>query len=195
MGCDRLVHGDADWSGEPRMEGNRGRQARSNVGPPAAHGLEHEMAILRERLETPLPRSQCFAFVADFANASRWDPGVATSERLDDGPVQVCARYRLGVRVGGRVRPMDYRIVELEPDRRVLLAGKGAGVEALDEIRFAPAAVGGTVIDYVADIRLRGLLRLAAPFAGGAFRRIATDARDGMQRALDDIAAMPDAGQ
>ena len=30
-----------------------------------------------------------------------------------------------------------------------------------------------------------GLLRLAAPFAGGAFARIARDARDGMQRALD----------
>ena len=41
----------------------------------------------------------------------------------------------------------------------------------------------------VADIRLQGLMRLAQPFAGGAFARIARDARDGMQRALDGRAA------
>ena len=146
------------------------------------------MAIFRERIETTLPLDEAFAFVADFANAAQWDPGVASSERLDDGPVRIGARYRLGVRMGGRVAPMEYRVTAYEPGRRVVLAGTGSGVEAVDEIVFT-ATSAGTRIDYTADIRLRGWMRLAAPFAGGALARIVRNGRDGMQRALDRRAA------
>jgi carbon monoxide dehydrogenase subunit G len=146
------------------------------------------MAVLREQITTALALDRAFAFVADFANAERWDPGVATSERSGTGPTGVGARYRLGVRVRGKVAPMDYEITAYEPSRRVVLTGTGSGVEAVDDIRFE-ATETGTRIDYVADIRLTGLMRLAAPFAGGTFAKIARDARDGMQRTLDQIAA------
>ncbi|MEW6224765.1 MAG: SRPBCC family protein [Chloroflexota bacterium] len=142
------------------------------------------MATLRERIDTALPIDQAFAFVADFANAACWEPGVASSERTNPGPVGLGARYRLGVRMRGRVSPMDYEITAYEPDRRVVLTGTGPGVAAVDDIRFE-ATPTGTRIDYIADIRLNGPMRLLAPFAGGAFARIARDARDGMQRALD----------
>ncbi len=146
------------------------------------------MPILRERIETFLPIDDAFAFVADFANSAQWDPGVASVERIDAGPLAVGARYRLGIRIGGRVAPMNYQVTAFEPLRRVVLAGTGSGVEAVDEIVFEPTST-GTLIHYTADIRLRGLMRLATPFAGGALARIARDARDGMQRALDRRAA------
>lgn len=142
------------------------------------------MTVLHEQLETTLPIDDAFAFVADFANAERWDPGVASSVRTNPGPVGVGARYRLQVRVGGRVAPMDYEVTTYEPGRRVVLEGRGRGIRAVDEIRFI-AAGAGTRIDYTADIRLVGLLRPAGPFAGGAMRRIGESARAGMQHALD----------
>jgi carbon monoxide dehydrogenase subunit G len=142
------------------------------------------MAVLREQIDTALELDDAFAFVADFANAAQWDPGVAASEALDGGPLRVGARYLLGVRMGGRVAPMTYTITQLDPPRRVVLAGEGAGVRAIDDISFE-ATGSGTRISYVADIRLTGVLRLLAPFAGASFRRIAADARGGMQRALD----------
>ena len=115
-----------------------------------------------------------------------WIP--AGAQRIDgQGAAQVGATYRLGVRMGGGVRSMEYRIVQLEPARRVVLSGRGSGVEAVDDIRFETRG-GGTHIDYVADIRLTGLRRLVSPFAGGTFARIARDARDGMQRTLDESA-------
>lgn len=148
------------------------------------------MTRLHETIQTTLPVDEAFAFVADFANASRWDPGVATSERIDDGPLGIGARYRLGIRMRGRVLPMEYRITTFEPPRRVVLTGHGSNVSAVDDIRFAPAPMdGGTSVDYTADIRLEGWMRLVEPFAGGAFARIARAALDGMQRALDDRAA------
>jgi len=146
------------------------------------------MTTLREQIDTPLAIDDAFAFVADFANSMHWDPGVTTSERIDSGPVGVGARYRLGIRLRGRVAPMEYRISVYEPGRRVVLVGRGSGVAAVDEIRFTPGEA-GTHIDYVADIRLQGLMRLAQPFAGATFARIARDARDGMQQALDGRAA------
>jgi carbon monoxide dehydrogenase subunit G len=151
------------------------------------------MPILRERIETRLPLDDSFAFIADFANAARWDPGVATSERVTTGPDGVAAvglgsRFRLGVRMGSRVAPMEYVITTFDPPHRVVLAGSGSGVVAVDDIRFA-ATPTGTAIDYEADIRLRGLLRFVEPFASRAFARIALNARNGMERTLDRLAS------
>ena len=68
------------------------------------------MTTLHEQVETTLPIDDVFEYVADFANSQEWDPGVATAERLDEGPVGLGSRFRLGVRLGPRVGTMDYRI-------------------------------------------------------------------------------------
>ena len=146
------------------------------------------MTRLHERIQTRLPIEAAFDYVADFANAQEWDPGVATARRIDDGPVAVGARYDLGVRMGGRVAPMEYRITELDRPRRVVLVGHGSNVDAVDEIRFEPSG-DGTAIDYTADIRLGGLLRFAQPFLGSRFEKIARDAVGGIERTLAARAA------
>jgi carbon monoxide dehydrogenase subunit G len=145
------------------------------------------MPRLHETIETTLPVEETFAFVADFANSQHWDPGVATSERIDAGPVGTGARYKLGVRLRGRVAPMEYRITTYEPPRRVILTGEGSNVRAVDDISFEPTAT-GTRVSYTADIRLTGWMSLVAPFVGGAFEKITRDAMGGMQRSLDERA-------
>ena len=82
---------------------------------------------------------------------------------------------------------MEYAKTELQPNERVVLAGHGSNVAAVDDIRFS-ATERGTRIDYTADIRLTGLWRLVEPFAGGAFKKIGREAREGMQRTLDGLA-------
>ncbi len=145
------------------------------------------MTRLHETLETTLDIERAYAFIADFANAQRWDPGVAWSRGVTAGRPQIGSAYELGVRMGRGVAPMEYRITNLDPGARVILNGSGSNVAAIDEIRFE-ATANGTRIDYVADIQLTGRLRLAAPFAGRAFAAIGRNARDGMQRTLDKMA-------
>jgi carbon monoxide dehydrogenase subunit G len=145
------------------------------------------MAVLHEVVETRLPLDQAFAFIADFSNSERWDPGTAWSKPLGDPTPAVGATYQLGVRMGSRVTPMEYRITKLEPHARVVLEGSGSNVRATDDIGFE-ATPSGTRIQYRANIRLTGWLRLIAPFAGGAFRKIARDAREGMKSTLDSMA-------
>ena len=108
------------------------------------------MVRLHETIETSLPVERAFAFIADFSNAPRWDPGTASSDPIGDPTPRVGAEYRLGVRMGGRVAPMTYRIVEFQPDERVVLHGKGSSVSAVDEITFSGTPE-GTLIDYTAE--------------------------------------------
>ena len=146
------------------------------------------MTTLHEQVETTLPIDEVFGYVADFANSAEWDPGVATAEWLDDGPLGLGSRFRLGIRLGRRVGTMEYRISVFEPPTRVVLVGSGSGVSAVDEIRLERLAT-GTRLDYTADIRLGGVLRLLEPFLGEAFAKIGRNAVDGMQRTLDAQAA------
>jgi len=130
---------------------------------------------------------RAFSYVADFANTAYWDPGTVSSRAVDEGGPKVGSKYELSVRVGGRVAPMEYEITALEPNERVVLAGRGSNVRALDDIRFA-ATEDGTRVDYMADITLTGLWRLIEPLAGRAFDKIGREARDGMQQTLDELA-------
>ncbi|HET9722717.1 MAG TPA: SRPBCC family protein [Actinomycetota bacterium] len=142
------------------------------------------MPLLQETLEVGRPLDEVFAFVGDFANTKDWDPGVASSRKVTDGPVGVGTRYAVDVLFGSRTLPMTYEITAWDPPNRVVLRGQGSTVTAVDDIRFE-ATERGTRVRYSADLRLKGLLKLAEPFMRGRFDRTAKDAIAGMRRALE----------
>ena len=145
------------------------------------------MPRLHETIETSLPAEDAFAFIADFANSQVWDPGVATAERIDPGPVGLGARYRVDVLLRGKVAPMEYRITTFEPSDRVVLTGEGSDVSAVDEIRFEPIPT-GTRIDYTADIRLGGCCASCSRSRAARSRSSPRTRSDGMQTTLDERA-------
>lgn len=147
------------------------------------------MPRLHETIETSLPPQDTFAFIADFANSQVWDPGTVSSKRIGGTSVGAGTSYALTVKVGRGTAPMVYTIETYEPDTRVVLRGEGKTVTALDDIRFAPTADGGTRVDYTADIELKGWMRLLTPFLRGAFKQLGDDARTGMTAALAERAA------
>lgn len=146
------------------------------------------MPRLHETIETSLPLQDTFAYIADFATNEEWDPNTVSAVRVGDGPVGTGARYDLVVKMGSGTIPMQYTIEAYEPDRRVVLRGVGKDIVATDDIRFAPTDDGGTRVDYLADIELKGWKGLLTPFLGGAFRKIGQGARDGMTEALAERA-------
>ena len=82
---------------------------------------------------------------------------------------------------------MTYAITEFDAPRLVVLEGDGDRSGAVDHIAFSEVEQ-GTRIDYVADIRLKGLFRLAEPFLGKLFARVGDGAREGLDRRLTDLA-------
>ena len=94
------------------------------------------------------------------------------------------ARYALEVKGFRAPMDMEYRITELVEPERIVLVGEGSGVWTEDIITFA-ATDAGTRVDYVAEIKLSGLLGIVQPLLGRAFDGIAKGAVEGMKRELD----------
>lgn len=127
---------------------------------------------------------EAFAYVADFTTVSEWDPGVSESTQTAGTGPGVGATYRVTAVFNGRRLPMTYHMTAYEPPARVTLQGEGSTVTAVDDITFKDKGDGTTQVDYVADLRLKGLLRLAEPFLKGAFDRLADAAMAGLERRL-----------
>ena len=99
------------------------------------------MPTFKEQIQTSLDIEAAFAFVADFANSSLWDPGVASSSGSTSpgrGRRPISPRHP----ERGRVVPMEYRITFFEPPPRVVLAGEGSGVRATTTSASRPPTPG-----------------------------------------------------
>lgn len=129
------------------------------------------------------PQEEVFEYTADFANIEQWDPGVASSRRLDEGPVGMGSRYELMVRFGTSTIPMLYEITEYLPSERVVLVGRGETVDAVDEIRFE-AREGQTLVDYTADLTFHNSVKYIAPLLSPMFKRVGERAVNGLVEAL-----------
>lgn len=146
------------------------------------------MTVLHETIEIERTPEQAFEAVADFSNAEAWDPGVVSAERVREGagdPSGVGARYRLTVTFRGHRSEMTYVTTEYVPSRRVVLEGEGPRITAKDTIEFESTADGGTRIVYEADLRLRGLAKVATPMLKGAFDQTGRAALAGMKAWFD----------
>lgn len=149
---------------------------------PARGGVYHRrVATYSRTIEVPCPRAEAFDAVADFSSAERWDPGIARSTRTSDGPVGVGSTFDILARFRGRELPFTYTVVDLVPGERVVIRGEGRSATALDTVTFADADGGGTRLTYTAELGMKGLLKLAEPFMGGAFRQMGDAAIDGLR--------------
>jgi carbon monoxide dehydrogenase subunit G len=141
------------------------------------------MTRLHEEIITATPVEEAFAYTADFNNIQDWDPGVAESRQIGQGPVGNGTRFDLVAVFSSRKIPMVYTIDEFEPPHRVVLVGEGSALTAVDEITFANDSR-GTVVTYTADLTFKGLLRFVAPFMGRALEKVGQRAVAGLARQL-----------
>jgi carbon monoxide dehydrogenase subunit G len=144
------------------------------------------MTRLTETLEVDGSVADVFAFIGDFANVPAWDPGTVESTKITSGDIGVGTRYHVVAEFNGRRLPLEYVVREWQPPRRVVLEGEGKTFRGVDEISFDPTPSGGTRITYVADLKLRGVLRVAEPFMRSRFEQTAKDGIAGMRRALEE---------
>jgi hypothetical protein len=136
------------------------------------------------RIESALPQAEAFAYMADFANASVWDPSVSEARRLGSAPIGMGSAFDLVARFGGRDVPLRYAIVEYDSPRRVVLEAQRPGFVSRDTITVDPAEH-GSVVHYDATLAFGGLGRLFDPVMQRIFNRVGARATVGMQTALN----------
>jgi carbon monoxide dehydrogenase subunit G len=141
------------------------------------------MARYRASLDTRWTCEEAFAYLSDFSTSAEWDPGVVEAERVGAAAVGAGTEFRLVAQFLGRKTPLTYRVIEYEPPRAVTFLGANATVVSHDRITLENTGSGTRVI-YDADLRLKGLLRLADPLLGLAFNRVGDRALAGLREVL-----------
>ena len=97
-----------------------------------------------------------FEYLADFSSTAEWDPGVSEAWRLTAEPLRVGARFHVVADFLGRRVPLEYRTVEIDPPRRVVLRAETPTVVSEDTITVRALPGSGA----------RGHLRRQAPTSG-----------------------------
>jgi carbon monoxide dehydrogenase subunit G len=137
----------------------------------------------RREIEVTAAAGAAFAYLADFANAAEWDPGIAEARRLTPAPTRVGSRFEVVALFRGRRQRFEYVVTEFEDGSRIALRGEGERALSDDVVTVAPRATGSR-ITYEADLRLKGVFRVAEPFLGSTFRQMGDDALDGLAARL-----------
>lgn len=152
------------------------------------HEWMDRVTVLRETIEVGRDPEGVFDAIADFSSSAGWDPGVVAARRIRPGsptPDGLGAAYDLTVTFRDRVSEMRYTTTRYERPSLLVLEGIGPKIIAIDTIAFESDDRGGTTIRYVADLRLTGIGRVAAPFLIHAFEQMGREALAGMKEWLD----------
>jgi hypothetical protein len=141
------------------------------------------MARYQATVPSRRPAAETFAYLATFSNAVHWDPGVLAGEQLDPGPVGPGTRFRLAVPFFGLRMALTYQVTSYQPDHAVVLAAANGLLRATDTI-VVTGAGDGSAVNYAAEVRLRGPLRVLDPLLRPAFRAVGDRAAVGLTEAL-----------
>ncbi len=137
----------------------------------------------RREIEVPAAPEPTFGYLSDFANAAEWDPGIVEARRLTPGPTTVGSRFEVIALFRGRRQRFEYVVTEFVEGTRVALRGEGEKALSDDVISVTPHE-GGTRVAYEADLRLKGVYRVAEPFLRSTFERMGDKALDGLAARL-----------
>ena len=133
----------------------------------------------RREIEVAAAPDAAFAYLSDFATAAEWDPGIVEARRLTPAPTAVGSRFEVIALFRERRQRFEYVVTEFEEGVRIALRGEGEKALS-DDVITVTAAGRGARIAYEADLRLRGIYRVAEPFLGSTFARMGDAALDGL---------------
>lgn len=155
------------------------------AGPGAPEPSAYDLGVRYEReIEVGREPGAVFSYLADFENAADWDPGIVEARRLTDGPTAVGSRFEVVAEFRGKHQRFEYVVTEYEEGRRIALRGEGEKALS-DDVITVGGHDGHTHVVYEADIRLKGVYRLAEPFLRGTFAKMGDDALAGLKATLD----------
>jgi uncharacterized protein YndB with AHSA1/START domain len=140
---------------------------------------------IERTVETPAPPERVFPYLVDFRNATEWDSGTASCERVsgDGGPGTV---YRNVSKFAGNTVELDYTVAEVAQPVFVIV-GRNDTTTSHDTITVRPAGGGGSEVTYRADFEFTGLARYAGPLMKPLLERLGDKTAAQLKGALDRL--------
>jgi carbon monoxide dehydrogenase subunit G len=137
------------------------------------------MARYVTKVRTARSPQDVFAYMADLRNFAEWDPGVKKAVQVEGDGGGPAASF--DVTVSGTT--LRYVTKEYHAPRNLLVVAESATLVSTDRVTVEPLD-GGSLVTYDADLRLKGVLRIADPLLKLAFGRIGDRAAAGLRTAL-----------
>ncbi len=148
------------------------------------------MTTLNEIIDVPRSIEECFNYLLDFSRCQEWDPGVISARRLQSGPCKEGSRFAVECALPVGSISLDYSLIEVKPNAKLVLTGRSAFFEVLDTIVLEKLGNNRTRINYTAAFTFTGAAssltsRMASAFPSG-MEEMGRKALHGLQEALED---------
>ena len=139
---------------------------------------------IERTVTTVAPPEKVFPYLVDFRNATEWDSGTESCERVsgDGGPGTV---YRNVSKFAGNTVELEYT-VDVVQQPRFVIVGRNDTTTSQDTITVTPREGGSTVV-YRADFTFTGLARFAGPLMRPLLDRLGDKTADQLGSALDRL--------
>ena len=122
-----------------------------------------------------------FDFLADASREGEWNATAISVAKTSDGPVGRGSRFSGTYR---RIGQLDSVITAHDRPHRLGFHSEGRMMRMDFTFSFAPEP-GGTTVQALAEIHLRGPMRLLEPFMGGMMDREFSTREPAIKRALE----------
>ena len=144
------------------------------------------MARYTTTIRTQRTAADVFAYMSDLLNFAEWDPGTKGVVQVGGTGPGLDSAYDVTVSVPGRDMVLTYRVIQFERPNVVKARAEAKSLISEDLITIASDG-GATVVTYSADLRFKGVLRVADIVLALAFKRIGDKAAAGLATHLGGV--------
>jgi uncharacterized membrane protein len=129
-------------------------------------------------IEIAAPVKRVWALIDKLEEWPQWMPSIKKIERLSKGPLAVGSRLSVTAKASGLIVKLMVTVIELVPERRVVLEGKVLGTKLKRFYALAPAndktnvTIGGDVSGALAWLVCRGGKKISTEIALAVKTRI-----------------------
>lgn len=106
------------------------------------------MRRAEQTAEVAAPAEEVYAFLTEIANLPRWQSGVVEAEQTSPGPMAVGSTAAIERRIMGQRIRADLRVVELVPNRRIVLETEASGLHLEASVAIEPVDVGHSRVTF-----------------------------------------------
>jgi hypothetical protein len=153
-----------------------------------------EGVILVQRAVVVQPSvHRVYTYLSDFTNAVEWDAGTVRCSMLQ-GDGGAGTTYANTSKFMGLETELTYEVVELEPDRLIVLRGENRTVRSTDHILIQPVERGTEVL-YTAEFEFKGMAKLLQVVLRAPLEKLADNAKVSLAAALSRLESRPEGAE
>lgn len=149
------------------------------------HRYRWPVIMIQRAVVVDPPVDRVYAYLSDFTNAVEWDAGTVSCTMLR-GDGDVGTTYANTSKFMGLQTELTYELLELEPQRLIVLRGENGTVISTDHI-LVQAVEAGTEVLYTAEFEFKGLAKFAEPVLRIPLQKLGDDAEKSLTEALNGL--------